>query len=422
MFSNLVALNLGSDKITAAISGDNSAEFEILDSVEVLSKGIENGIIKDKELAAECIKEALKKLSEKTSKSIKSVYISLGTKNSRIISNKGIYLSGNSDLGITSKEISKAYLNGKNVKINEDEYIADAIINEFYTEQEGYVENPLRIKSSSLEVDLDIVVSKKEIIEDIKEVFSGLGYEIKGFLLGIASLKKIFLDEKTVSKNLAIVEVGADKTEIAYFSKNRLKSLGYVPLGGRNITNDLSIAIEKDKEIAEKLKCEHSLSYITLRRDFSKIDADGNIIEADFFYDVVNARIEEILNYVKKELELSGIYDKIEDIIIFGDGITCFEDIQAYIESILEKNITIYTKDELNLENSSTLVSIAIVKEVYDRLKLLYKEENFSEKLFMEYNNNMKNNEIEDEKKTEVIKKEKKKGLSKVFGFLGDIF
>lgn len=416
MPSNLVALSIGSDKITAAISTDNDGEFEILDVISKRSEGIRKGSIIYGELALKIINELLEELAQRNSCEIKSIYIALSSKDVEIIKSKGKYVSEFQSTLITQREISKAYINGKNIKVNEDQYIVDAIINEFYTKEQGYRENPINLTASLLEVDLDVIVAKKNMILDFKTLFLNTSYEIAGFILGIDSLKHICLQEKLRNKTNVIIDFGAEKVEIAVFENNILQNVGFVGLGAEDITNDLAIVMEREKNTARALKEKYSGNYVSLRKEFAKLEIDDCTVDSDLFYDIIMARIEEIFNYVKKDLESLEIYDRIENIVIFGDGITCFEEISSFIEDLFAKKVILYTNNELNLENSSKITSIAIVKEVYDRLKLVYKEEIFLDKVLMDYK---RENESEIKKE---IKKEKKKGLSKVLGFLGDIF
>ncbi|MGL4655143.1 MAG: cell division FtsA domain-containing protein [Sarcina sp.] len=417
MEEKLVALSIGSDNISAAISKDDNGEFVILDTISRPSKGIIKGKIVDNDLAIESIVEVLEELSKINLEKIASVYISLGAKDARIVKNTGVYLSDYKSTVLTKREITKAYLNGKNVITENDEYIVDAVISAIRVNDNETLEPPIGIAASSLELDLEVIVAKKEFVDSVKNIFDRIGCEINGFLIGVEALKEIFLADNN-SRNNLIIDFGAEKTEFAYFENGRLSNIGAIPLGGLNITKDLSIVTTYDESVMEEVKQINSGKYSSLRKDFAKIEVLEDTIEADLFYEIINARFEEIFNYLKKELEYLGIYDKIENIIILGDAIGSFEEIDLLIEEILQKKINIYTKNELNIEKSSIITPIAIVKEVYDRLKLLSDDSKIIEKSLNEETTIHKLQE----ESTNDIKKVKKKGLSKVLGFLGDIF
>lgn len=417
MEGKLVALSIGSDNISAAIAKDDNGEFVILDTISRPSKGIRKGKIVDNDLAIESIVEVLEELSKINLEKIASVYISLGAKNARVIKNAGVYLSDYKSTVLTKREITKAYLNGKNVIVENDEYIIDAIISKIRVNNNEVLELPFGIAASSLEIDLDVIVAKREFVDSVKSLFDRIGCEVNGFLIGVEALKEIFFADNNIGNNL-IVDFGAEKTEFAYFTNGRLEHIGAIPLGGFNITKDLSIVTTYDEEVMEEIKKKNSHIYSSLRKNFAKIEVLEDTVEADLFYEIINARFEEILNYLKKELEYLGIYDKIEIITILGDGIGSFEEIDLLIEDVLQKKVNVFTKNELNIEKSSIITPIAIVKEVYDRLKLLSDDSKAIEKNFQEEILVQK----QKEESTDDIKKEKKKGLSKVLGFLGDIF
>ncbi|MGL5067047.1 MAG: cell division FtsA domain-containing protein [Sarcina sp.] len=422
MEGKLVALSIGSDNISAATAKDENGEFAIIDTITKESKGISKGRIIDTELAIESIVNVLEELSKLNLEKISSVYISLGVKDIRVVENTGKYLSKYKSTVLTKREVTKAYLDGKNVEVRNNEYIVDAIIRRIRVDGNEILEAPIGIAASSLEVDLDVIIAKKELIETIKNIFLRIGCEINGFLIGIESLKQIFLVDNYRENNL-IIDFGAEKTEFVYFENRKIKELGLIPLGGLNITKDLSIVTTYSEEIMEKIKKENSSSYLRQRKDFAKIEVLDGFIEADLFYDIINARLEEILNYVKKELECLGIYDKIENITILGDGIGLFEEINLLVEEVLQKKVNIFTKNELNIAKSSIITPIAIVKEVYDRLNLLSDASNEVEVSFGKetyVNETQIKSNIEES--SDEVKKEKKKGLSKVLRFLGDIF
>ncbi|WP_297519524.1 cell division FtsA domain-containing protein [uncultured Clostridium sp.] len=417
MAEKIVALSIGSKNISAAIANDNEGEFTILDTIVRPSKGISKGKIAKVDLAIESVVEVLEELSKMNFEKIPSVYISLGTENIRIVKNTGVYLSEYKNTILTQKEVKKAYINGKNINSENDEYIVDAIIRKVRVNNNEILESPMGIESSSLEIDLDVIIAKKDFIDDVKSMFTRIGCEINGFLLGVESLKQIFLVDNNNANNL-IIDFGGEKTEFIYFEDGRVANIGYIPLGGVNITKDLSIVTTYSEEVMEVIKKKNSSSYSTFRNDFAKIEVLEDYVEADLFYDIINARFEEILNYVKKELEYSGVYDKIENITILGDGIGSFEKINLLIEDILQKKVNVFTKNELNIEKSSIITPIAIVKEVYDRVKLLGDDSNEVE---VSFKRETYVKEVEEESFDEV-KIVKKKGLSKVLGFLGDIF
>jgi len=140
---------------------------------------------------------------------------------------------------------------------------------------------------------------------------------------------------------------------------------------------------------ADNIKIIYSENYESLYRDQS-LDDDievGTIkVSKELFYEVTNARIEEILTHINMELKKTGHYDRICSIILYGDGLSYFENINKFVRTIIERKTKIVTKMDLGLKNSENITSLALAKEVYDRFNLL--EDNDKTKIVEEVQTN----------------------------------
>lgn len=188
-------------------------------------------------------------------------------------------------------------------------------------------------------------------------------------------------------------------------------ALSYLPLGGDNISKDISICASLPKIEAENIKKIYGSSFIRKKNELESFKFGSYEIDNKLFYDIVMARIEEIINFIYEDIKNTGFFNEINSIILIGDGINYFEGVKELVEEKTNKKAIIITKYDLDLQNSSIISSIGIVKDVYDKVKLLCNEPAFSDKRISN------NHQSEDN----TIKK-KKTYFTKIKGFLEDIF
>ncbi|MEO2681647.1 cell division protein FtsA, partial [Clostridium butyricum] len=173
----------------------------------------------------------------------------------------------------------------------------------------------------------------------------------------------------------ALVDVGAGVVDISVFDDNAvIKNISSIPVGGNNISNDLAICGKFSFLEADNIKKIYSSNYKTLYKDKSvsnEIKVGTVNVPKELFFEVTNARIEEILNHIHMELKKTGHYDRICSIILYGDALSYFEDIAEIVSKIFKKKIKIIKDIDLGIKNSENITSLALVKEVYDRLILL---------------------------------------------------
>ncbi|WP_297435065.1 cell division FtsA domain-containing protein [uncultured Clostridium sp.] len=417
MNEKLVALSIESKNISGAIGTEINGEFEIVDTITKVSNGISKCKVVDKKLLTESILDVLEELSHRNSERIDSVYLSIGTEHTNVKCNKGVFLLDNAQSVVSKKEVLSAYMDGQSITKDSGEYIFDSIIRNIYLDGQMVLDSPIEKNALSIEIDLDIIATEKEYLNDIQDIFNSIGCKINGFILGLNALKDLFSADNINSGPELFIDFGDEKTDFIYYENNRINDMKSIELGGVNIIKDLSFITKFDEEVLDTIKTEYAPKYDTLRREFSKITHNDVNIDSVLFYDVINARIEEILSYIRKYAEEKNIYDGMTKVTVFGDSICLFENIEVLIEEVLQKKTKVFTKNDIKVENSSIITSIAIVKEVYDRLKLIGKD------IIIYIPEEVKDIIVEEDKiSNEDVKEVKKKGLSKVLRFLGDIF
>lgn len=72
----------------------------------------------------------------------------------------------------------------------------------------------------------------------------------------------------------------------------------------------------------------------------SIIDLGTREVDARFVHDVIEARLDEILEHIYKEISNNEFYGKIDFFIITGEGLVYFEEIDKKIQEILGKKLS----------------------------------------------------------------------------------
>ena len=372
----ITAIDFGSYKFSASAAiKDNEGEMQILNTVSCKSSGIEKGLLNDTDRCREVIKNLLNDLETKIKRNIHKVNIGISARKLRI-SEKTIDVDV-SDNKITKQAIASALNSSKNEDfISSEECIVDELINFYIVDDKvifGEVDN---WKCNKCQINVTLVICLKREIEKYYEVFKNTKYVLSGIKSNILCGKQIFLsNDNNVSGDSAIVDVGAGKVDIAVFNKNGIANfVGSIPVGGNNISNDLAICGGFSFLEADNMKKIYASNYKSLYKDESisdEIEVGTVKVSKELFYEVTEARIEEILNHINIELKKTGHLDRICSIILYGDGVSYFEAINKIVGKIFKVKTKVITGVDLGIKNSENITSMALAKEVYDRFDLL---------------------------------------------------
>ncbi|MDO5038126.1 cell division FtsA domain-containing protein [Clostridium sp.] len=366
----VTAVDIGTQKISAS-SGISrlGEEVEILGSSCVYSKGIDRGKIVDSKACKESFLEVLYKLEEEINEKIYDIYIGLPSSDLKL---KEYEIKVTNTHNNFLKNLKESILNlQESIELSEDERICDVSINYYKIGDDVKLEIPKDVLGD-IYVNVTVFLCNRDTLNKYKTICIDTRYNIKGFISNINSLRNIFLFKEELGEK-AIVDSGAGLTEIGIFKDGVIKELISIPLGGNNITSDLSICAGLTNKEAELVKCEYSNNYVSILNDDlqKEILIDGKSIHKELYFKVCEARIEEILNYVNNELKNTSHYNDLCSIILCSDSLTNFENIKALVSEMIDYKVNIITKSDFNMQNLSNITSLAIVKEVHDRVELI---------------------------------------------------
>jgi cell division protein FtsA len=177
-----------------------------------------------------------------------------------------------------------------------------------------------------------------------------------------SSLVKSFnyIDFFKENKFVAFLDIGLDRTTIIFFINQKLDCLNSIPIGGNNISKDISQIMKLNLDESEKLKKTFNRSEI----DFSYNEADssdntdvikkiiGKNISIDLLKKVVLTRVEEIIELSFKGMNISENIDKLQDLklVLIGNGSKIFNRNSFQIEDRYNfKEINFYEENDLEI-------------------------------------------------------------------------
>jgi cell division protein FtsA len=316
MFSNYICvLDIGSSKVSAAVALFKKGKINKIyfDSIPV--KGVKEGVIVDSIGLIGSVSKVLKSLKTKSGIKIKFVSVNISgqdivTKHSRAI----IPLAERGNKVINVSDLQKANDQARILGSNLEEEIIHMIPYSYTIDSKSNILNPLGLYSHRLEVDLYLICGKLSSVQSLVRVINQSGYEIKElFFSGLATSKAVF--SKNAKEGLNVFcDIGSDTTEILIFKDGLLKDIQVLPMGGDNLTQDLSDNLKIPFDLAEDIK-----------RSYGVIGALNEIRED-----------KEIL--VKKEEFYKPIKQKLVAEIITASA----KDMCAKIKEAVEKKVALY--------------------------------------------------------------------------------
>ncbi|MCI6188827.1 MAG: cell division protein FtsA, partial [Clostridium sp.] len=314
----ITVVDFGSKKLSVSLGKSRGTEVEIIASQNVPSKGgIKKGIVEDVNICKNSLVEVLKKLEWLSGEKVDGIYAGISSKNLRIIEGDGEVALKE---GMVREEDKKNVIEDakENLSLGEGEEIVDTLVN-FYTLDGRRIDEEIDGSlGNNLKVNITLVLGLQNELDKYRKIVKEAGYQFNGFVVNIIGGKNIFLYDDKSNGIHAIVDIGAEITDIAVFNNGILKYISSIPLGGENITKDLSICGKYSLIEAENLKNIYSKNYESMYNDTATndiIEAGSTKVSKKLFYEVIQARLDEIIKYINLEIKKTSFYEGICSII-----------------------------------------------------------------------------------------------------------
>lgn len=324
----VVGIDIGASKISLVVGEvNNFNQIEIICNTSKKSNGIQKGKIADESALAEAITNVVKDAEKEMEMKINSAYITLPGKYITIVQNSVTKEAKDKYSGISSRDVSNALMQAKDIDIPEGTQLIDVVTNNFVLDNGKVVNDPVGAFSASFTLNAQIILADKEYIRTISSIFKKVDIDIDGMVPITLAEKHFILDEMEQKDNVMLLDIGAENTDIGVFEGEKFIYTNAIPVGGHNITNDIEVVLNISHEEAEKLKRQYGLalkSYIdndneivlnTVKEEGNKIIRSSNIVE------IIEARVEQIFELVNKDIANQGIKQNINTVVLTGQGI-----------------------------------------------------------------------------------------------------
>ena len=249
----IVGIDIGTSKVSLVVGEvNNFNQIEVICNTEYKCDGIKKTKIVDEDEVAFSISKALEEAETETGLKINSAYVTVPGKYITIVQNSIVKEAKDKYAGISVKDVSSGIMQVKDVEIPEGKVMIDIVTDKFILEDGKIVSDPVGNLSSNFTLNAQVILAEKDYIKVLTNIFRKAGLEVDGFVPVTLAERNLMLDNNELSDNVMLLDIGAGNTEIGVFESNGFVYTNTIPLGGKNITSDISLVLNISEEEAEK--------------------------------------------------------------------------------------------------------------------------------------------------------------------------
>lgn len=349
----VVAVDIGTTKVCAIAGRKNQhGKLEILGVGKVNSEGVLRGVVSNIEKTVNAISEAVIAARRGVNANFDWVHVGIAGQHIKSLQHRGILMRDNTLVEINQQDIDRLIGDMYKLVLPPGDKIIHVIPQEYAVDNEQGILDPIGMSGVRLEANFHIITGQITASNNLYRCVEKAGLRVANMTLEPIASAMSVLNEEEKEAGVALVDIGGGTTDITIFQDGIIRHTAVIPFGGNVITKDIKEGCTVMPQQAEKLKVKFGSALAEEVFDNRIITIPGvrgrdhKEISEKNLARIIQARVEEILDYVVWEIRRSGYERKlIAGIVLTGGGA-----LLSHIEKLSEYHTGLPTRIGIPIE------------------------------------------------------------------------
>lgn len=362
-------LDIGTSTIKVLVAEFIDGQMNVIGVSNVKSAGVKDGIIINIDVAAAAIKTALAQAEEKAGIRIDKVNVGLPANLLQIEPTQGMIPVTTNSQEITDVDVENVVKSALTKSMTPEREVISFVPEEFVVDGFHGIKDPRGMMGVRLEMRGLLYTGPRTILHNLRKTVERAGIQVENVVISPLALTRSILNEGEKEFGATVIDLGGGQTTVAVMRGQELQYTNTYQEGGDYITKDISKVLTTSQSIAENLKFNYGVVYpqqATEKEKFTvEVIGESNPVEVTERYlsEVIAARLRQIFNRVKQDLERTRALDLPGGIVLVGGG-AILPGITELAQEIFGVNTKLYIPNQIGIRNPSFAHVISIVEYV----------------------------------------------------------
>ena len=324
----VAGLDIGTTKIACIIGRKNEqGKIEILGMGKAKSDGISRGVVANIQKTVESIKAAVREAGDNAGMDIDTVNVGIAGQHIRSMQHRGMKMRESLEEEITQLDIDALIEETYRLVMPPGEEIIHVLPQEYIVDSEQGIRDPIGMSGIRMEANFHIISGQVTAARNINKCVHRANLQVTELILEPLASADAVLSAEEKEAGVVLVDIGGGTTDIAIFYDNIIRHTAVIPFGGNVITEDIRQGCGIMRDQAEQLKTKFGSALASENKDNEVVcipglrGRDPKEISLRTLAEIIQCRMEEILDHVYFEIKNSGIEKQlIAGVVLTGGG------------------------------------------------------------------------------------------------------
>ena len=345
----IAALDIGSSKVSALIATrDGDDGLRVLGTGQRESRGVKRGYVTDIEASEFAVREAVELAERMSGVTIEDVWASYGAGGlASDVANVEVELGGHQ---IETADIEQLLSQGRQAIDRGGKVVLHAHPALYTIDGAHEVQQPIGLHADRLGVDIHVIAADAPPLRNLDYIIRAAHLGVSAIVASPIASAFACLSQEERELGVALVEIGAGVTNVSLHHGGILVGLRSIPLGAKDISDDIAATFGVNRRDAERLKCFYGSAMTSPRDNHELIDANHigaeegsepvRITRAQLMM-VIRHRVEELTGEIDSALKALGFGGPIGRPVVLTGGGAELKNIADYMQGVLGRTVRV---------------------------------------------------------------------------------
>lgn len=334
-------LDIGTSSVRCVVGMVDTADpsrLSIIGHGSAPNMGMRKGSIVHIEDVVDAVVHAVTEAERVSGVHIQSATINVNGAHVGGINSKGVIAISAANREIDANDRLRVEEAATIVQLPPNREIIQVFAKNYSVDGQDNIKDPVGMHGIRLEVDTHIVTAATPNLRNLDLILEKAKLQPSHRTVSSLASAEAVLNRQQKESGTLLLDIGAGTTNIVVIEDGEVQHVAVIPVGGINITNDLAIGLKTDLDIAELVKVKHASLAEEIPDGTINVEHDGKKYEfpAADIHVITEARVEELLELVDKELKRINRSRKLPGGVVIVGGTANLPGIAAYAKEKLQ--------------------------------------------------------------------------------------
>ncbi len=323
----VAGLDIGTTKIACIVGRRNEqGKIEIMGMGKSRSDGVSRGVVTNIQRTVESIQAAVQEAEESAGVEITTVNVGIAGQHIRSMHHRGMITRQSLEEEIRQLDIDQLIDDMYKLAMVPGEEIIHVLPQEYIVDSEQGVKDPIGMSGVRLEANFHIITGQVTAARNINKCVARANLDVTELILEPLASADAVLSAEEKEAGVVLVDIGGGTTDIAIFSDHIIRHTAVIPFGGNVITDDIKMGCAILRDQAELLKSRFGSALASENKENEVVcipglrGRDPKEISLKNLANIIQSRMEEILDHVYFEIKNSGLEKQLSGGIVLTGG------------------------------------------------------------------------------------------------------